>query len=42
LGTVGPSVVFLVAMVGLVVYLTRTGRDAPRGSDEHADAAALG
>jgi uncharacterized membrane-anchored protein len=30
LGTVGPSAVFLVAVVGLVVYLTRTRRDAPR------------
>jgi uncharacterized membrane-anchored protein len=30
LGTVGPSAVFLVAVTGLVGYLTRTRRDAPR------------
>ncbi len=34
LGTVGTSAIFLVAIIGLVSYLTITGADAPAASDQ--------
>jgi uncharacterized membrane-anchored protein len=37
LGTKATSAVFLVIIVGLVVYLTKTGRDAPRESSGAGD-----